>query len=660
MANWYIGIDEHGNFNPSEPENDSFVCAVVTQESGEGIFSAFKNVFRSALGKDFLEKKELLKAFHGIQQKPEIKELLLRMLWHDSPDLIKNIYVTEGRPYVVSNAQQWWLMGVQSLLFQMLKSNLFADDDCVNVFIATRSLESIGFYSPTMVQKAKKEGDEEYLKLHRSYHTFLEHEIKSWLKSICKIKVSVCCESASVSTPVALADQAVNMAHPSFKNDLPQGVLQTVPCLNFLPEQQPASLLQVGDVLGATYAFLDGFFDKQNESFKEVVCDIFGAVDGKHDAEIRETVWNLLIEACDKALMQRGADGKIVHRVLLLKPMLEKEIETRGLPSSLQSAYFKLLSALYAHSGSINLDEFDRMEKAIVASNDFSNPHERWNSYLELQLFKAQSFFNGYNFNVDFLDGLLETQKNVANLQNAKMGLMENSVDDCCAKLLGTLGQAAAFKGEYEKALKYFEEDYNCTSDPWKSQVASYIVVVYHRLENWDKACEWFEKQSGMNFEQFGNTFDVSSNMWLVLNYLRLYALGLKLGKTLPPFPDKDKLRFSGDYPYGLIQKWVGICLYFMKDSSRVDGLLKASCKSLRSCDSYAINSLALPVLKMRYRMAGYDDADKKANRYKDLLEKCRESEGFVSYMADKSEFELDDGKFDIWKTAMMLPFNYA
>ena len=177
MANWYIGIDEHGNFNPSEPENDSFVCAVVTQESGEGIFSAFKNVFRSALGKDFLEKKELLKAFHGIQQTPEIKELLLRMLWHDSPDLIKNIYVTEGRPYVVSNAQQWWLMGVQSLLFQMLKSNLFADDDCVNVFIATRSLESIGFYSPAMVQKAKKEGDEEYLKLHRSYHTFLEHEI---------------------------------------------------------------------------------------------------------------------------------------------------------------------------------------------------------------------------------------------------------------------------------------------------------------------------------------------------------------------------------------------------------------------------------------------------------------------------------------------------
>ena len=660
MARWYIGIDEHGNFNPSDTKNDSFVCAVLTQESGEGIFTAFKNVFRSAFGRDFSDKKELLKGFHGIVQTPETKELLLKMLWRDFPNLIKNIYVTEGRPYVVSNAQQWWLMGVQSLLFQMLKSNLFADDDCVNIYIATRSLESIGFYSPVTVQEAKTDGEEEYLKLHRFYHTFLEREIKRWLKSISKIKISVCCEPASVSTPVALADQAVNMAHPLFKNELPQGVLQTVPCLNFLPEQQPASLLQVGDVLGATYAFLDGFFDEKNESLKDVVCDIFNAVDGTHNPEIRETVWKLLIEACDKALMQRGVDGDSVKRVLLLKPILEKEIETRGLPSSLQSAYFKLLSALYAHSGSINSDEFDRMEKAIVASNDFSNPNERWNSYLELQLFKAQSFFNGYSFNVDFLDGLLETQKNAANLQNAKMGLMECAVDDSCAKLLGTLGQAAAFRGDYEKALKYFEEDYNCTSDPWKSQVASYIVVVYHRLEKWEKACEWFEKQSGMNFEQFGNTIDAASNMWLVLNYLRLYALGLKMGKTLPPFPDKDKLRFSGDYPYGLIKKWVGICQYLMNDSSRAKGMFKAACEKLMSCDSYTINSLALPVFKMRYRMAGYDDADEMAECYTEVLEKCRESEGFVSYIANKSEFELDDGKFDIWKTAMMLPFNYA
>ena len=42
MAKWYIGIDEHGNFNPSEPENDSYVCAVVTQADGREREAAFQ------------------------------------------------------------------------------------------------------------------------------------------------------------------------------------------------------------------------------------------------------------------------------------------------------------------------------------------------------------------------------------------------------------------------------------------------------------------------------------------------------------------------------------------------------------------------------------------------------------------------------------------
>ena len=58
--------------------------------------------------------------------------------------------------------------------------------------------------------------------------------------------------------------------------------------------------------------------------------------------------------------------------------------------------------------------------------------------------------------------------------------------------------------------------------------------------------------------------------------------------------------------------------------------------------------------------MARYEKIDKRASKYKKLLEDCRESEYFVAYMADKKIFELNDGKFDIWETAMMLPFNYA
>ena len=91
MAQWYIGIDEHGNFNPAEPENDSFVCAVVTQSSTEDVYSALKTVYRNALGQDFLEKEDIYEAFHGYKQKENIRNLLLHEIWKDYPNLVKKI-----------------------------------------------------------------------------------------------------------------------------------------------------------------------------------------------------------------------------------------------------------------------------------------------------------------------------------------------------------------------------------------------------------------------------------------------------------------------------------------------------------------------------------------------------------------------------------------
>lgn len=659
MALWNIGIDEHGNFNPMEPENDSFVCAVVTQASTEDVYLALKSVYRAAMGQDFLEKKDLLEAFHGIKQKENVRNLLLHEIWKEHPDLIKKIYMTEGRPYVVSNAQQWWLMGVQTLLLEILNSEMIADDDSVNITIATRSLDFVGFYTPADVQNVRKSRPE-YLELHRKYHDFLKQEIQEWLNSKCRKKVVVSCDSASVSTVVSLADQAVNMVNPSFKDELPSGVLETRPCLSFLPDQDCKSILDSGDVLGATNAFIDGYFEKQQKSLLDAANSIFETANKRPDEKLRATVWERLLDACEKTLTRRGSDGFAIKRVSDLNDILNKEIESRGLPPKLQSKHFKVLSALYAHRGVVKLDEFDRMERAIVASNDFGSPGDRWNSYLQLQLFKAQSFFNGYNFNADFLEPVLEKQMAAARLLNEGVGLGEKYVDDNCAAILGTLGQAAAFRGEYDKALEYFFKDYECTSEWWKSQVASYIFVVYHRQKDWDKAYEWFEKQAGMNFEQFGETFDTTSDMWVVLNYLRLYALGLYLGKQVPQYPDKDRMRFKGDYPYGLVQKWAGISLYLKGERSRAETVLSMSYDRLKSSDGYTIKSLALPVLKIRYKLAGYDKISKREAQYSKLLEKCRESEHFVAYMADKKIFDLNDGKFDIWETAMMLPFNYA
>ena len=75
MAQWNIGIDEHGNFNPTEKENDSFVCAVVTQSSTEEVYSVLKSVYRAVFGKDFLEKEDIYETFHGYRQKENVRNL---------------------------------------------------------------------------------------------------------------------------------------------------------------------------------------------------------------------------------------------------------------------------------------------------------------------------------------------------------------------------------------------------------------------------------------------------------------------------------------------------------------------------------------------------------------------------------------------------------
>lgn len=659
MAHWYIGIDEHGNFNPSEPENDSYVCAVVTQADDRKREAAFQKTFKSIKSRDAMSKDKLLDFFHGIKHTPDFRKNILSQYWQDNPNVIYKIFKTEGRPFVVSNAQQWWVMAIQSVLLIILNASLFDANDEIHISIATRGLEYVGFYEPSRILEAQKEDSEgeKYLDLLKSYHNFLANDIGNWLKAKCQNEITVKCESASVSTLIALADQATNMVSPLYRGELPEGLAVELPCQSFLPNKDVGSALKNGDVLEALNIFLDSYFIKQDYKILESITKIFEALNQNGNSMLKTKIWESIINACQNALKHRGEDGKAVKRVSLLSLELEKE--AYNIPANLQSKYFDLQSALDAHSGSIRLDRFELMETCIKESNEFKSPVDRWQSYLGLQLFKAQALFNGYNFNVDFLGNLLKEQKYITQSTSEFFGNSENIVDDNLAAILGTLGQAAAFRGEYKKALELFIEDYNYTSDNWKSQVASYIFVVYHRLQDWDKAYEWFEKQTGQKFEDFGKTISKSTSQWLTLDYFRLYALGLKQKRPLPPFPESCKLNRKGDYPNGLVSKWYGICQSLKGDRNAWDELNTAR-KNLEKGTDFAVKSLALPILKMGYKMASYDKVDHMAEKYQTLLEECKTSEGFVAYITGKETFDLDHKDANIWETAMMLPFNYA
>ena len=660
MAKWYIGIDEHGDFNPSEPENDSYVCAVLTQADGTERKKAFYDTYRILNGSGILEEKELLKYFHGINYGKEYRADILSKFWELNPNVIKKIVVTRGRPYVVSNAQQWWVMAVQSILFKILSSNLFAKDDKINISIATRKIEFVGFYHPSMIPNADNDdtAKDAYYELHEKYHEFLQTDIQRWLHSKYSKNITVVCKSASASTLVTLADQATNMALPFFRENLPKDILEEIPCQSFLPDGDCKSILQSGDILGATTLFLNDYYINKKTDITDFAKDIVDGLNQKGTEDMKTKGWEMIIGESRKALNLRGKDGLAINRVSHLKKYLNEEIDAHGLPSDIQIQYYGLMSAFYAHSGVVKLDDFDSMEKCVKGSKNYSNPYEQWQNYLNLQLFKAQSLFNNYNFNIDFLEKILNIQTEISKNATKGMEITGSLIDDNLAAIFGTLGQAAAFRGEYENALNFFFKDYNCTSDFYKSQVASYIVVVYHKLEKWDEACEWFEKQAGESFESFGNSLNQSASQWTVLNYLRLYALGLKLGKALPNLPHWKTFQREGDYPYGLILKWLGVCYYLMKNRLASKEMERAY-GQLFMKENFTINSLALPVLKTGYKIADYGESEIYEEAYKNLLEKCCKSESFTKFIANKEVFDLHS-KFDIWETAMMLPFNYA
>lgn len=690
MAHWFIGIDEHGGFNPlEETDEGSFVCGVVTRWKESECEALLQKTFRIIKNKDALNKKELLGFFHGLKHTQSFRVKMLNYLREAGPDCISKIVVSRGRPQVVSNPQQWWTMAVQSVLQEIFAQNLFDDQDSVNIYVASRTLEVIGFYKPgeipphqlveqpETISEAEESNvpEDPYRELHKAYHKFLGQSLSQWAKSSFPQVKTVTCVSASISSLVTLADQAVNMSRSFYRQNLPEGLLVECPCKSFLPDGDAQALLADGEFVKAIDIVLDTYFNKRKERNVDVVPELLEKVSG--DVRCRQTVLSKMMEGCRQHLGCRGSDGQAINRVNKMVAFIDAEKELRPLPSDLVIPYGRLVAEIQAHSGSCDLNIFNWMEEEIRKSKSFTTGYDRWKNYLSVQLMKSQVAFNGYSFDVGEMKNLGKALVNSSVGFAASIGLdtagvlpscgESSVVDDDLAAILGTLGQAAAFNGNFEEALTLLERDFGCTSPWWKPQVASYLVVVYFRKGDWDKCMEWFEKQSGQTFDEFGNTFDAQSDTWLVLNYLRLYALGLKQGRSdLPAFPEGKRWKRSGDYPYALVRKWAGLCLILQNNLGPGCHELRKSYELLRDGLDFAIRSLALSVCKLLYKvqyMTGdYDGMDKAAALYNSGLEDCKNSESFAKYVEGREEFLLPDdpGQVDLWDAALMLPFNYA
>ena len=668
MAYWNVGIDESGVFTYYNTKGKhSFVCAAITQESPDELKEKFANLFYMMKGREHRNDWELLSYFHAMERSNDDNNTIFSNLKNS----VYKAVVSKGRPLVLCNPQHWWLSGVMSVLRQIVMLDEIKTGDTLDIFLATRSMNVVGLFVNNYENNSQEEGAS-----WKRYHEILQGDLLRWIKAVDKkvLNIYLHCVPANESGSVTLADQAVGMVWKNCTGYLGNKVCYTE-CADFYEmynvessasdrplgntnENACKRFMEESNYLTALQFWLRAFFAKENIPFKLFSDIMKGAY---ADVHTYVEAWKIVLDTCEYALDNRGEDSQLIDRVFKLEPELQNEYaRVEGLKDvHLLMDVWRVLEKVSSHRGDTNckvLDYVDSFWKK--GGQEIGSTLDRWKSYLQTKLIGAQIPFNGYDFASvsDRMEPLLDCHEKLCSLPFP----FENAtVDDELAALLGTCGQAAAFQGNLEEAVNCFEEDYACSSAEWKPMPASFMVTVLHRMGDFERTCEWFEKQTGgISFNDFDKSLSATSNLWLMVNYFKLLVLAQLLDQSVPrDVPDLESWNIQNTYPWPLVLKWAALSLLQREHVDRGVVLLEEAKKLLKK-GGFTIKTLALPILQILYCVT---EEEKYEKEYEGLLQQLTDAcETFKTYVESRGDaFKLNKDK-DLWEAAMILPFNYA
>lgn len=674
MAYWNIGIDESGSFTYYHGNaSTSFVCASITQETPDKLKEKFNDIYYSLTERSFRNECDLLGFFHAMQRDEKENKWILGGI----KDLVYKAVVSQGRPLVLGNPQHWWVSAVMSVLRHVLALDEIKQGDQLDIYVATRNSLVIGT------------SDADW----KTYHMVLQEDLRHWIKKLDKkgLNIRLYCMPADRSSSVTFADQTVAMVRRDRLGYLGEK-LQYVRCddLYEVIDKKPQDVVQKGEeadvaqkesaevnvygdllksenYLSAVQYLLRAYLAKENVPFKmfhEIFSKAFIAGHPYVD------VWKSVLDTCEYALDSRGSSPELTDRVFKIAEELQKESGRIGLLSLAQRTelgidihllmdIWRVLSKVSSHRGDTSCDVLDIVDRFWENGNqEIGSTLDRWKLYLQTKLIGAQIPFNGYDFAcvANRMEPLLDCHEKFCELP---FPFAKTTIDDELAALLGTCGQAAAFQGDLDEAVNCFEEDYACSSVEWKPMPASFMVTVLHRMCDFERACEWFEKQTdGISFNDFGKSLSATSDLWQMVNYFKLLVLGQLLEQSvLRDVPDLESWNIQNTYPWPLVLKWAALSLFQREHVDRGVVLLEEAKKLLKK-GGFAIKTLSLPILQMLYCVTE-DEGYKK--EYKGLLQQLTDTcETFKIYVESHGDaFKLNKDK-DLWEAAMILPFNYA
>lgn len=682
MAVYKLGIDETGRFALNDSLDDSFVCGVLTCVSENTLIDAYKMVYKKIMNvnvvpENFLAQLHYTK-HHSASDKEVYKEKLL--------PLISNVFISEGRPSLFANNQNWWLIAVSMVISSALKSQFLQEGDSLFVDIDERDPITWGITCDIDDNLIDQKAELNFLKLQKdaiqkeisfpNYHYYLLLQIKLFVSDIArerKIDIKIRFVSDSKSYYVNFADIVCGLCR---KNRVVIEQMTRCYCSHFMSGNDPIQLKKTNPLAAISTVFQEIC----NDYLENISIVSKTLLKRMRSTENYAFIWSMFYDLIKTKILSRKNRE---NQLMSIKPLVDVflfeffKVNNSGsielLSGETKLEILILIAEYYSHIGSTELP-FNEIEFFDLLKYNGKNAEtrllRRWEKYISYMLRKAQIDFNGYNFDDanERFSKLWEHQETILNQLKlfSADGNNKTLKDEPTAAICGTLAQSYAYKGELDAAIEYFEmsREYTMRSS---AQTNSFLLTIYQRKKDIDKMRECFIAQVGKTPEEYYEAQDFDDT-WKLTSYCRLRATELYVNNCTELKGEYyfEKINCKGEYPLPLAQKWEAIALYMEdkdENKAKVENLFTLAIESLMDeSNGFTIRTLVLPIIQCY----GFVNPQNKFHSgYNSFLEKTllRESDVFRYYVERNSPRLLkisNKRDFTLWERALMLPFIYS
>lgn len=630
-----FAIDETGKFE-FNTKDKSFACGVFTNSNEKTLKQKYQEVFKLFYPdmevpnntNDLIGNKK----FHFSDIKTnEHRDICKDKFLH----LADKIYVSNGKPLLYANNQNYWQIAVSTIIIQLFKDNTFQKGDILNIYIDCRAKMVWGTFEGTeRHNEYHKILQDQFERLVKDYRTYLSIEINIYFKNDTD---SFFVNFADIICGIIRTNKDVNTIKCS--------------CESFQTGVNPSNILNSNPISALNTIFQEVL----NNQFGNIILitKVFKA--SRNNEERYNLLWDVFYNFL-KFQIKQGYTAE--NNIKAVVDMFKNEFRDNYLYVSAdkQLDLINLFVEYVSHNGEIELPFKESFIKERLNSSIETRITRKWEKLISYHLHSAQVLFNSYNFNLAIkeLEDLWEKQENILSTLS-----FLGKRDEHTTAIIGTLAQSYAFNGEIDKAIEYFNLSLDYTLKT-ASQTYSFIMTCHIKNKNIKEARDSFEKLTNTIPENYN--YDKDKNIWNLLAYTKLRALELHENKrtNLPEIiPSSINTR---NYPYPLIIKWVSIALILenpIANKEKISFYLNMGIEELlKEQNGLTLKSLSLSLIQI---YALVDNSNTYHAKYNNLLNELKkECIGFENYTKRDDFLNNIKNDSELWQRATFLPFNYS